>query len=106
MKRRIVLIKAAAFLSLGAVVLQTGGCLSIALNSGLAGFALSDFLDENERLFGIFAPCGTPNFQLIDENGIPQGTVENTDDDLIFFCPTDFILQDQGNNDDGGGGGG
>jgi len=101
MKRRIKLLKAFSCLAVGSYVLQLGGCFSIFANTALAGFPAGTVLSA---LPIPFAPCGTPNFQIVDENGVPQGTIENGEDDLFFFCPVTTVVQVQGG--DGGDGGG
>ncbi len=101
MKRKSKLMKFATCLVTGAYLLQAGGCFTIAANSALAAFPLANFLDENQLLFGVFAPCGTPNVIVIDQNGQQQGEIFNSADDLIFFCPITVVQQTEG----GGAGG-
>ena len=83
----------ASYLVAGAMVLQLGGCLTMALQSGVTAFDFSWLLDENELFLGIFAPCGAPNYRYVDEDGNPiDNTVYNTEDDLIWDCPVTEIL--------------
>lgn len=103
MNRRVKILSLATFLAMGTYMTQLGGCFTMAANNALAAFPVSSLLDENELLFGVFAPCGTPNYQLVDENGIPSGDIVNIQDDLIFFCPVDSVLQATGGGDGGGG---
>ena len=100
MKRRTKLLKVCSCLAVGSYVLQLGGCFSLFANTALAGFPAGTILSA---LPLPFAPCGTPNFVVVDENGVAQGEVENTEDDLFFFCPVDVVVQATGDGGDGGG---
>jgi hypothetical protein len=90
----------ATYLTVGTYLTQLGGCFAIGANTGLAAFPTSIFLDENELFLGVFAPCGTPNIVIVDENGTSQGEILNGEDDLIYFCPVTAVVQGAG---DGGG---
>lgn len=92
--RRVV--RLATYLVTGAILLQFGGCIAMALNSGAAAFDVGSLLDENELLFGVFAPCGRPNVQLVDGDGVPLGGVLFSEDDLIWDCPITEILDPDG----------
>lgn len=82
----------AAYLLTGALVLQIGPMCSMLTTFGAAAFDFSTLLDENERFLGVFAPCGVPNTITVDEQGIPTGEVQNSEDDLIFDCPVTQIV--------------
>ncbi len=86
----------AAYLVTGAILLQFGGCIAMALNSGAAAFDAGILLDENELLFGVFAPCGRPNVQFVNVNGVPTEDVRYAEDDLIWDCPITEILDPDG----------
>lgn len=104
MNRRMRLVKLACCLSVGAYVMQAGGCFSIAANSLLAGFPTGQVATD----IGLWGLCGTPNVQVVDENGVAQGEILNTEDDLVFFCPVTIVVQatDTGGGDGGGTGDG
>ncbi|MBN2560615.1 MAG: hypothetical protein JXQ75_06770 [Phycisphaerae bacterium] len=85
----------ASYLVAGALLLQLGGCLAVALNFGVTAFDFSQLLDENELFFGI-APCGRPNIQYVDADGNPVGNVLYTEDDLIWDCPVTEVVQGGG----------
>ena len=96
MNRRVKILCLATYLTVGTYLTQLGGCFALGANTALAAFPLPSFLPE----FGILALCGTPNIQVVDENGVPQGAVLNGEDDLVFFCPVTTVVQGTG---DGGG---
>lgn len=96
MNRRVKILCLATYLTVGTYLTQLGGCFTIGANTAVAAFPFSSLLDENEMLFGVLAPCGTPNFQVFDENGLPTGEIENTGDDLIFFCPVEAVFRVEG----------
>ena len=96
MNRRVKILCLATYLTVGTYLTQLGGCLTIGANTAVASFPFSNFLDENELFLGVFAPCGTPNFVVVDENGTTQGEIFNTEDDLIFFCPVSVVQQTTG----------
>lgn len=100
MNRRAKILCLATYLTVGTYLTQLGGCFTIGANTAVASFPFSNLLDENELFLGVFAPCGTPNFVIIDENGNQQGEIFNQGDDLIFFCPVGVVQQTTG----GGGG--
>jgi hypothetical protein len=101
MNRRVKILSLATYLTVGTYLSQLGGCFTIGANTAVASFPFSSLLDENELFLGVFAPCGTPNIVLVNEDGTSQGEVLNSEDDLIFFCPVTPVLQGTG----GGGGG-
>lgn len=84
----------ASYLVVGAFLLQLGPCIGMALNMGVTAFDFSALLDENELLFGIFAPCGRPNVQYVDEEGTPTGGILYAEDDMIWDCPVTRIGPD------------
>jgi hypothetical protein len=84
----------AAYLLAGAFLMQLGACLSMALNTGAVAFDASTLLDENELFLGVFAPCGRPNVQMVDADGVPQGEVLYTGDDMIFDCGYELVGPD------------
>ena len=96
MNRRSKILCLATYLTVGTYLTQLGGCFTIGANTALASFPASIFLDENELFLGVFAPCGTPNFVIVDENGTQQGEIFNQADDLIFFCPVSVVQQTAG----------
>lgn len=97
LRRRRHLVVLAAYLATGGFLLQLGPCISMALNTGVTAFDAGTLLDENGLFLGFLAPCGTPNFMFVDENGVPvDGIVFETGDDLIFDCPVTSITQDAG----------
>lgn len=100
MKRRIRLLKIASFLTVGAYVMQLGNCFVSGANSLLAATPFGTILTD----IGLPGFCGTPNFIVVDVNGVPTGEVENTEDDLVFFCPVTTIVDVE--TGDGGGDGG
>lgn len=100
MNRRVKILGLATYLAVGTYLTQLGGCFSLAANTAVASFPITNLLDSNELLFGVFAVCGTPNVQLVDQSGAPQGTILNTEDDLVYFCPVTLVQTDTG----GGGG--
>lgn len=94
--RRVILL--ASYLAAGAMVLQLGSCLGMALTSGAAAFDVSSLLDENQMLFGVFAPCGRPNTleydrERYEETGVFSsiGDLMGAEDDLIQGCPFEWI---------------
>ncbi len=95
MNRRVKILCLATYLAMGTYLTQLGGCFSIAANTALAAFPLPNFLPDS----GVLAFCGTPNIQLVDQNGVPTGVILNGEDDLVFFCPATPVMT-------GGGGGG
>lgn len=99
MNRRVKILSLATYLTVGTYLTQLGGCFTIAANTAVAAFPLPNFLPE----FGVLALCGTPNIQIVDENGVPQGDVLNGEDDLVFFCPVTPVVQATGGGGDGGG---
>ena len=101
MNRRVKILSLATYLTVGTYLTQLGGCFTIGANTAVASFPFSSLLDENELFLGVFAPCGTPNFVIVDENGNQTGEVFNTEDDLIFFCPVSVFQETAGG--DGGG---
>jgi hypothetical protein len=96
MKRKLRVVKFVIAVCSGAYVLQLGTCISGGISTLFASFPTGTVLTD----LGFPGVCGTPNFQIIDANGLPQGDPQNTEDDLVFFCPVDFVLQDAGG--DGG----
>ena len=102
MKRKLRIVKFVVALSTGAYVLQAGTCISAGFNTLLASFPTGTVLTD----LGLPGVCGTPNFVIVDENGNVQGDVMNTEDDLVFFCPVDVIVQQMGDGGDDGGDGG
>lgn len=98
-KRKVVL---AAYLSIGAMVLQFGQACTIFNSVATAGVASSGILiDDNGFFLGLVNVCGTPNTQFVT-NGIP-GEINNAEDDLMFGCP---VTQIPLNDNNGGGGDG
>ena len=101
-KKRGRLVVLASYLVTGALLLQLGGCLTMALQTGVTAFDFSRLLDDNDLIMGIFAPCGAQNYMYVDEDGNPiDGVVYGTEDDLLWDCPVHGVLQPTG---DGGGG--
>ncbi|RIK67693.1 MAG: hypothetical protein DCC65_06075 [Planctomycetota bacterium] len=100
MKRRIRILKIASMLSVGAYVMQINNCITGGINTALAATPFGTILTD----LGFPGVCGTPNFIVVDENGIPTGEVQNTEDDLVYFCPVTQIVdvQDGGDGGDGG----
>ena len=84
----------AAYLLAGAFLMQLGPCLSMAFNTGVTAFDVGTLLDENELFLGVFAPCGRPNVQIVDADGVPQGEVLYTGDDMIFDCGYQLVGPD------------
>jgi hypothetical protein len=70
--------------------------MSMALNTGVTAFDWGLLLDENQMMFGVLAPCGRPNVQPVDENGIPTEDLLFAEDDLIWDCPITEILDPDG----------
>ena len=91
MNRRAKILCLATYLAMGTYLTQLAGCFSIAANSAVASFPVPSLFDENELLFGVFAPCGTPNVVIVDEDGDVEGGILNTEDDLVFFCPVTAV---------------
>lgn len=89
-KRRRVLVLATAFLS-GGVLLQFGSCAAGLVNFGLSAIDFCALTGTPDCTIGPFAPCGRPDFQLLDQNGLPTGNVINAEDDLLVDCPVTFI---------------
>jgi hypothetical protein len=77
----------AALLVATTFVLPLGPCLTMGLNTGVAAFNFGSLLDENQMFLGLFAPCGQPNVQYVDADGVPTGGVQFAEDDLIVDCP-------------------
>lgn len=100
MKRKLKILKFVMALSAGAYVMQVGTCISGGINTLLASFPTGTVFTD----LGLPGVCGTPNFIVVDENGNAQGTVQNTEDDLVFFCPVTTVVQQTGGGDGGGGG--
>jgi len=96
MKRKLRVVKFVIAVCSGAYVLQLGTCISGGISTLFASFPTGTVLTD----LGFPGVCGTPNYFFVDENGIPQGEVFNTEDDLVFFCPADAVQQDAGG--DGG----
>lgn len=93
MKRKLRIWKIATCISMGAYMMQLGGCLSIAGNTLLASTPFGTILTD----LGIPGVCGTPNFVILDANGIP-GEIQNAEDDLVSFCPVTVIVTPEGGN--------
>jgi hypothetical protein len=91
MNRRFRILCLATYLSMGGYLMQLGGCFTAGVNSALASFPFPSLLDSNQLFLGVFAPCGTPNIQVVDQSGAPSGPILNTQDDLVFFCPVTFV---------------
>jgi hypothetical protein len=87
LRRRRHLVVLAAYLATGSFLLQLGPCISMALNAGVSAFDTSTLLDENDLFLGTFAPCGTPAWMIVDENGNPTSEIFAWEDDLLFDCP-------------------
>lgn len=84
-----------ACLTAGAFLLQLGPCTVMALSTGTAAFNFGSLLDGDGRFLGIFAMCGRPNVLYVDVNGIPDGGILYTEDDLIYDCPyTEIVVPD------------
>lgn len=83
---------AAALLVATTFVLPLGPCLTMGLNYGVTSFNFGSLLDANEMFLGLFAPCGQPAIQYVDANGVPDGGVLFTEDDLIVDCPVRQVL--------------
>ena len=77
----------AAYLMAGAFLMQLGPCMVMGLSTGTAGFNFGSLLDQNGVFLGIFAMCGRPNIQYVDQNGVPDGGILYTEDDIIYDCP-------------------
>ena len=89
--------RAASYLVTGAIILQLGGFCTIFNTTATTTLGGSGFLiDDNGNFLGVFAVCGLENFIVIDEDGIPQGEVQDTEDDLLFGCPVRQIQQGGG----------
>ena len=76
----------ATYLVAGAFLLQLGPCMGMALNMGVTSFDFSVLLDENELLFGLFAPCGQPHVRYVNEDGT-LAREEGLGDERIWDCP-------------------
>lgn len=93
MKRRLRLWKIATCISVGAYMLQLGTCLSSGANTLLSSIPFGTILTDA----GLSGVCGTPNFVVVDANGIP-GDVQFAEDDLVYFCPVTVIYEQNGGN--------
>lgn len=85
-----------ASLLAGGFLLQFGNCAGVFLNFALGALDFCALTGTSDCTIGPFAPCGRPNVQVVDENGIPVGGVLNTEDDLLLDCPVTFIPQQGG----------
>jgi len=81
----------ATYLVAGAFLMQLGPCIGMGLNAGVTAFDFSTLLDENERVLGLFAPCGRPNIQYLDADGSQTGVILYAEDDMIWDCPVTLI---------------
>ena len=95
MKRKLRIWKIATCISMGAYMMQLGGCFAIGANSILASTPFGTILTD----LGFPGVCGTPNFVILDANGVP-GEIQNAEDDLVYFCPVTVIMAQEGG--DGG----
>jgi hypothetical protein len=84
-RRRIA--RLAAYMMVGAFLMQLGPCMVMGLSNATAAFNFSSLLDQNGYFLGIFAMCGRPNVQQVDANGVPSGGILYTEDDLLVDCP-------------------
>lgn len=80
----------------GGTLLQLGNCAGLLINFGLAAIDFCALTGTPNCTIGPFAPCGVPNIQIVDENGVPQGEVMNREDDLLLDCPVTFIQDTDG----------
>lgn len=105
MRRRFRIAVLAGYLATGGLLFQAGPLCTVINSTATAGIAGSGgFIDENGNFLGLFNVCGVPNVLFVDEDGIAiDGTVFNTEDDLMFGCPITFVeVQDDDNNGGGG----
>ncbi|HPF37496.1 MAG TPA: hypothetical protein P5081_12375 [Phycisphaerae bacterium] len=90
-------IKLAGYLTAGAMLLQFGQACAVVSSVATAGVSSSGFLIDNNGYFlGLFNVCGAENIQIVDENGIQQGDIVNSGDDLMFGCPARQVVQTGG----------
>ncbi len=97
----------ASYLATGAIILQLGPLCTMVNTTLTTGVSTSGFLlDDNGDLFGLpfLNMCGQPDFQEVDEFGVP-GPVQQGEDDLMFGCPVTQIVVPGGGGDGGGGDG-
>ena len=90
--RRIVVL--AALLGSG-VCFQFGSCAAGLTNIGLGALDFCTIINtvggRTDCTIGPFAPCGIPDFQVVDQDGLPTGTVQAAEDDLLLDCPVTFV---------------
>jgi hypothetical protein len=103
MNRRMRVVFLAGYLSVGGIVMQLSGCLNISTTVGTASFDTSLILDENGRLFGVFAVCGVPNVAVVNEDGLLLDILY-TEDDLVYQCPISQTVTSTAGGGAGGGG--
>jgi hypothetical protein len=79
----------AGYLLAGAFMTQF---LTLCSSAATAGAASSGLLVDNNGYFlGLLYVCGSENFYVTDETGVP-GPVQNSEDDLMYGCPAQAIV--------------
>jgi len=97
-KKRVALLS--AYLLSGAFLLQLGPCLQMGLAAGAAS-APGVFLNDQGQAFGIFNVCGVPNQIAVSPDGLIIGQVLNAGDDLVFGCPINQVVVQNGGGEGG-----